>query len=264
MVKKRKYHLKKNILQIFQPSSTIFNFTDNKMNIVSEGLYGEKFQVIQNKGTFVYGKLLSDNYEGWIKKKDLCIVENVTHRVCKLRTFVYEKNDIKSNVILTLPLGSSINVESSDDKWSKINFLNFESSVGFVLSNAISSLDYQIKDWVTTAEMFINTPYKWGGRNSIGIDCSALLQISLLSSGIQFPRDTSDQILSSHIVEISRKQVTRGSLVYWEGHCAIFTDEINIIHSNAFHMHVKIEPFDLVSNRIEEEYNSSPKFFNVL
>ena len=81
MVKKRKYHLKKKILQIFQPSSTIFNFTDNKMNIVSEGLYGEKFQVIQNKGTFVYGKLLSDNYEGWIKKNDLCIVENVTHRV---------------------------------------------------------------------------------------------------------------------------------------------------------------------------------------
>ena len=131
-------------------------------------------------------------------------------------------------------------------------------------SNAISSLDHQIKDWVTTAEMFINTPYKWGGRNSIGIDCSALLQISLLSSGIQFPRDTSDQILSSHIVEITRKQVTRGSLVYWDGHCAIFTDKINIIHSNAFHMHVKIEPFDLVSNRIEEEYNSSPKFFKVI
>ena len=234
------------------------------MNIVSEGLYGEKFQVIKKKETYVYGKLLSDNYKGWIKRHDLCVEESVTHRVTKLRTFVYEKNDIKSNVILTLPLGSSINVERSNDKWSKINVLNVKSSVGFLLSNDISSIDHQMVDWVTTAEMFINTPYKWGGRNSIGIDCSALLQISLLSSGIQFPRDTSDQILSSKIIEITRNQVSRGSLVYWKGHCAIFTDEINIIHSNAFHMYVKIEPFDLVSNRIEKEYNSSPKFFKVI
>ena len=86
----------------------------------------------------------------------------------------------------------------------------------------------------------------------------------IIIAGIQFPRDTSDQILSSQIIEINRDQVTRGSLVYWKGHCAIFVDEINIIHSNAFHMLVKIEPFDLVSSRIEKEYNSSPKFFKVI
>ena len=234
------------------------------MNIVSEGLFGEKFHVKRKKDAFVYGKLLSDNYQGWIKKSDLSIEKNVTHRISKLRTFVYEKNDIKSNVILALPLGSNINVKRIDDKWSKINYLNFQTSEGFLLSNDISNIDYKMKDWVTTAEMFINTPYRWGGRNSIGIDCSALLQISLSSFGIQFPRDTSDQILSSQIIEISRNQVSRGSLVYWKGHCAIFVDEINIIHSNAFHMLVKIEPFDLVSSRIEKEYNSSPKFFKVI
>lgn len=264
MVKERKYHLKKHILQICQPSSTIFNSNDNNMKIVSEGLFGEKFQVVQKKNAFVYGKLLSDNYKGWMKKDDLCIEGNVTHKVSKLRTFVYEKNDIKSNVILTLPYGSKVNIESMDDEWSKLNLLNFQFSEGFLLSSDISSIDHQIKDWVTTAEMFINTPYKWGGRNSIGIDCSALLQISLSSSGIQFPRDTCDQILSSQIFEITKDQVSRGSLVYWRGHCAIFTDEINIIHSNAFHMNVKKEPFNLVSNRIEHEYNSSPKFFKVI
>ena len=234
------------------------------MKVVSEGLFGEKFQVIQSKEAFVYGKLLSDNYEGWIKKSDLCREGKVTHRVSELRTFVYKKKDIKSNVVLTLPLGSNINVESFNNKWSKIKFLNFETSGGFLLSNAISSLDHKVDDWVNTAEMFINTPYKWGGRNSIGIDCSALLQISLLSSGIQFPRDTCDQILSSKIIEISRDHVTRGSLVYWKGHCAIFTDKTNIIHSNAFHMRVKIEPFNLVSNRIKHEYNSSPRFFKII
>ena len=87
----------------------------------------------------------------------------IYHRVSKLRTFVYEKNDIKSNVILTLPFGSNINIKSYDNKWSKIVFLNSKTSKGFLLSNALSSIDHLIKDWVTTAEMFINTPYKWGG-----------------------------------------------------------------------------------------------------
>ena len=101
------------------------------MNIVSEGLFGEKFHIKRKKEAFVYGKLLSDNYQGWIKKSDLSIEKNVTHRISKLRTFVYEKNDIKSNVILALPLGSNINVKRIDDKWSKINFLNYQTSEGF-------------------------------------------------------------------------------------------------------------------------------------
>ena len=63
------------------------------MNIVSEGLFGEKFQVLQTKEAFVYGKLLSDNYKGWIKKSDLSIGEKATHRVSKLRTFVYETSE---------------------------------------------------------------------------------------------------------------------------------------------------------------------------
>ena len=74
---------------------------------------------------------MSDNYEGWIKKSDLSFRENNTHRISKLRTFVYEKNDIKSNVILTLPFGSNIHVKNINNEWSKINFLNFQTSEGF-------------------------------------------------------------------------------------------------------------------------------------
>ena len=37
----------------------------------------------------------------------------------------------------------------------------------------------------------------------------------------------------------------------------------NKYHSNAFHIRVKIEPFDLVSSRIKKEYNSSPKFLKL-
>ena len=102
------------------------------MNIVSEGLFGEKFEVLQTKEAFVYGKLLSDNYEGWIKKVIYLLKKNNTHRISKLRTFVYEKNDIKSNVILTLQILVLISIlKTMNNKWSKIVFLNFHTSKGF-------------------------------------------------------------------------------------------------------------------------------------
>ena len=63
----------------------------------------------------------------------------------------------------------------------------------YIPSINLCKINSFVIDWVKTAEMFINIPYKWGGRDSWGIDCSALVQLSLQSSGIFFPRDTVDQ-----------------------------------------------------------------------
>jgi cell wall-associated NlpC family hydrolase len=43
----------------------------------------------------------------------------------------------------------------------------------------------------------------------------------------------------------------RGDLVFWPGHVAIMIDEVNIIHANAFHMMVAIEPLQDAIQRIQ-------------
>ena len=61
-------------------------------------------------------------------------------------------------------------------------------------SNHIVEIHHKVKDWVATAQKLEGTPYKWGGRDTIGIDCSALLQLSYQTYGEIIPRNTSEQI----------------------------------------------------------------------
>ena len=63
----------------------------------------------------------------------------------------------------------------------------------------------KIDDWVITAEKLIGTPYVWGGRNSIGIDCSALLQLSYQTNGENIPRNSIDQSLISKEIINNKK-----------------------------------------------------------
>jgi cell wall-associated NlpC family hydrolase len=118
------------------------------------------------------------------------------------------------------------------------------------------------EDWTGWAEKFVGAPYKWGGRSATGLDCSALVQLSLAASRYFLPRDTSPQFqLLQKQAQISETRYKphdeqragnfgRGDLIYWKGHVAICVDAQNIIHANAFHHCVAVEPRETAFSRI--------------
>ena len=157
----------------------------------TECLFGETVEILEERLDWVYCKLKTDDYCGWIKKEGLGKLKNPTHRVIVKRSFIYINKNPKSNSLFYLPLGAQLVIDNIQSEWAEISLYNNKTQVGYVPSKHIVSLDHRVKDWVAIAELSIGTPYKWGGRDTIGIDCSALLQLSYQTYGEDIPRNTS-------------------------------------------------------------------------
>jgi cell wall-associated NlpC family hydrolase len=96
----------------------------------------------------------------------------------------------------------------------------------------------------------------WGGKTALGLDCSGLVQIALSACGVSCPRDSDMQeaamvaTMGAAISTADFSQLKRGNLVFWKGHVAIVRGRDSLLHANAFHMAVAIEPIGEAVARI--------------
>ena len=236
--------------KIIRASSSMYSSPKDK-TLSNECLFGEEVKVIQREKKWLLCRLSSDNYLGWIHFDDIGDLPKENYKVSTIRTYIKALPDVKAPEIHYLSFESKIFVEEITDNWAKITLSqSHKQKFGYVFKNDIKPIDLYNENWVKTAESMINTPYRWGGRDTTGIDCSALLQLSLRSSGRMIPRDTNEQEKYKIFEEVEEKEIDRGTIVFWKGHVGIMTDNNNIIHANAFHMSTKIEPLNEVNKRI--------------
>jgi len=123
------------------------------------------------------------------------------------------------------------------------NFVRIEGS-GWVFAGHLSPLDQVEPDFVAVAERFVGAPYLWAGRDSIGLDCSGLVQMSLEAAGVNVLRDSDMQAASiGEVIQpgLDFSNLKRGDLIFWFGHVGIMLDATRLIHANAWHMATEIE-----------------------
>ena len=216
---------------------------------MTQALRGERVTIYDRTSEgWAWGQLESDGYVGWLPDAALDKpVVTPTHRVTAIRTFAFPGPSIKLPPVETLVLASALTIAREDGAFAVTR------EGWHVPKPHLAAIGHREVDFVAVAARFLGTPYLWGGKSSLGIDCSGLVQISLNAAGIGCPRDSDMQRdgLGKSLDATESKALRRGDLLFWNGHVAIARDADTIVHANAHHMATVIENTRAAITRIK-------------
>jgi cell wall-associated NlpC family hydrolase len=220
----------------------------------TEALKGERVTIYDtNAEGWAWGQLAVDNYVGWLPNAVLAAPGPMpTHKVTALRSFVFPGPSIKVPPLEALPFGAKLNIARVADRWA-VTSSGGQLSSGYLPAAHLGPVSENERDFVAVAERFVGTPYLWGGKTVLGLDCSGLVQVALAACGVSCPRDSDmqERSLGTAVDHAARSfALQRGDLIFWKGHVAIARDRETLVHANAFHMAVVIEPASEAMTRI--------------
>jgi len=233
--------------KISSPVASVKLKPDAYSEASSELLFGESVSVLDQTPDWCRITSVHDGYEGFIQSATLNFnAAATTHWVSNRATFVFTKPDIKAPVLDRLLFGSQL---TANDSVIKENFLCL-SGGGFVWAAHCMQTDSSLStSRVDIAQShYLNAPYRWGGRSTEGCDCSGLVQIVAMATGIRLPRDSGDQE-SALPVTIDFDKRRSEDLVFWPGHVGVLASADLLIHATAHSMRCCIEPLQQVIER---------------
>lgn len=220
--------------------------------MTSQALHGEHVWLHREDGEFSFVQCKRDRYTGWVLMAALAAPAlEVTHRVSALRTYALSEPDLKSPPHYLLSLGAGIVGTEQVDHYIR------DDRGGWVTVKHLVPAGSFEDDPAAVAERFVGAPYLWGGRESLGLDCSGLTGAAFGACGVLLPRDSDMQnAWCGEPVENWDQPgaLKRSDLVFWKGHVGIMMDSETLVHSNAYHMATAREPLVGAIERIAKHY----------
>jgi len=212
----------------------------------SEILRGDIFTVFETTAEgLAWGQLETDGYVGYVPAAALSatLTPAPTHRVRALRAFVFPAPDMRTPPLLALSLAAEVAVNGAAETRG-IHYSRLAGGEGWMGAVTLAPLGGPpAGDYVAVAERFLNVPYLWGGRTSLGLDCSALVQLALAATGEASPRDSDlQEAMLGEKLKRGLAAAQRGDLLFWPGHVAICRDAESIVHASGTFMAVVVEP----------------------
>jgi len=239
------------------PAAAVRRAPDAASEQMDQLLFGEVFEAVEEEGGFLWGQARRDGYVGFVEAAALAPAgPEPTHRVSAIRTYAFAGPSIKTKASGPFSLNALVSVEAIEGRLARV------AGAGWMALEHLSPIGDFARDPAAVAERYLGAPYLWGGRESLGLDCSGLVQQALFACGRACPRDADMQQALGR--PIKRQAFGRGDLVFWKGHVAIGLDPLRIVHANAHHMAVAIEPLDEAVERIKAAGSGEPTAFRRL
>lgn len=194
------------------------NEPSERAEMITQVLFGEKFQIVEETVKWSYIKLNGDKYLGWIDNKTITTISeeyynklNTTSHFISKNLFTRVANDKDEQIIL--PAGSTFPEFDSEKNTFRISENSYRIEDELLNTTKVDEL----------AKQFLNCPYLWGGKNPFGIDCSGLVQVIYFELGKQLPRDAREQVNNGTAVNFI-SDIQPGDLAFFDD------SEGNIIH----------------------------------
>lgn len=209
-------------------------------------LFGDAVDVYEVFKGWAFIRSIKDGYVGYVPKSSLSQCPAPTHRVTAASSHIYRSADIKSMDVMRLSHGCLLHVMAEADGFAQM-------ADGYVPMQHLGPVHDRQSDPVTEAELFLDTPYLWGGNSRFGIDCSGLVQAALMACGMACPADSDLQEAELGRELEADTPLMRGDLIFWKGHVALVADETRLIHANAHAMATCFEDIDAAISRISRQ-----------
>lgn len=207
-------------------------------------LYGAAVDVTGRGDGWFQVRARRDGYAGVMRADDLGAHVPATHHVTALATHLYAAPDIKSPDLASLSFGSELAIVAEAGAFGRTQ------AGYFVPLVHVAPVRRRFADPAAVADLFLGTPYLWGGNSRLGIDCSGLVQAACHACGLPCPGDSADQASAAGAAVAPDAPLARGDLLFWKGHVALALDDRRLIHANAHHMAVAYEGAEEAVRRI--------------